>query len=82
MHTSRYHSTGELNDEKSKYDIVVLSFGLVTIFTVGKIFVYNLLAPNYLDEESGLLMVHTKLQRRSEYVRNVNTQLPCLRAAL
>ena len=65
------------SDEKSKYDasIDVFSLGVVTIFTVGETFPCNPLAPTYLNEESGMLIARTELQRRSEYMRNVNTQL-------
>ena len=65
------------NAEKSKYDasIDVFSLGVVTIFTVGETFPCDPLAPNYFDDETGMLVAHTELQRRSEYMRNVNTQL-------
>ena len=65
------------NREKSKYDasIDVFSLGVVTIFTIGETFPCDLLAPNYLDEASGLLVARTELQRRSEYMADVNAQL-------
>ena len=65
------------NAEKSKYDasIDVFSLGVVTIFTVGETFPCHPLAHNYLDEDSGLLIARTELERRSEYMRNVNIQL-------
>ena len=65
------------NEQKSKYDasINIFSFGVVTIFTIGEVFPCDPLAPNYLDEETGLLIARTELQRRSEYMRSVNTQL-------
>ena len=65
------------NAEKSKYDtsIDVFSLGVVTIFTVGETFPCDPLAPNYLDEDSGVLIARTELQRRSEYMRNVKTKL-------
>ena len=65
------------NREKSKYDasIDMFSFGVVTIFTIGGTFPCDPLAPNYLDEASGLLVARTELQRRSEYIVNVNAQL-------
>ena len=65
------------NAEKSKYDasIDVFSLGVVTIFTVGETFPCDPLAATYIDEDSGLLIARTELQRRSEYIRNVNTQL-------
>ena len=64
----------ESNDEKSKYDasIDVFSLGVVTIFTVGETFPCDPLAPNYLDDDSGLLIARTELQRRSKYMQNVN----------
>ena len=67
----------ESNDEKSKYDasIDVFAFGVVTIFTVGETFPCDPLAPTYFDEEKGILIARTELQRRSVYMRNVNTQL-------
>ena len=63
--------------KKSKYDasIDIFSFGVVTIFTIGEVFPCDPLAHNYTDEESGLLVARTELQRRSEYMRSVNTQL-------
>ena len=63
--------------EKSKYDtsIDVFSFGVVTIFTVGEIFPCDLLAPTYFDERKGVVIGRTELQRRSEYMKNVNTKL-------
>ena len=65
------------NEQKSKYDasIDVFSFGVVTIFTIGETFPCDPLAPNYTDEETGLLVARTELQRRSKYLRTVNTQL-------
>ena len=53
------------NTEKSKYDVSIdiFSFGVVAIFTLGETFPCDLLAPNYLDEESGLLIARTELQR-------------------
>ena len=65
------------NSERSKYDasIDIFSFGVVTIFTIGETFPYNLPAPTYTDEKSGLLVARTELQRRSDYVKDVNTQL-------
>ena len=65
------------NALKSKYDasIDVFSLGVVTIFTVGETFPCDPLAPTYIDEDSGVLIARNELQRRSEYMRNVNTQL-------
>ena len=64
------------NSEKSKYDasIDVFSFGIVTIFTVGEVFPCDPLEPTHFND-SGLLVARTELQRRSEYMRSVNTQL-------
>ena len=64
------------NEQKSKYDasIDIFSFGVVTIFTIGEVFPCDPLAPTHLDE-SGMLVARTELQRRSEYMRGVNTQL-------
>ena len=65
------------NEQKSKYDasIDIFSFGVVTIFTISEVFPCDPLAPTYTDEETGLLVARTELQRRSEYMRSVNTQL-------
>ena len=65
------------NAKNSLYDgsIDIFSLGVVTIFTIGETFPCNPLAPTYVDQESGLLRTHTELQRRSEYMRSVNTQL-------
>ena len=65
------------NAEKSKYDasIDVFSLGVVTIFTLSEIFPCDPLAHNYTDEESGVLIARSELQRRSRYMENVNRQL-------
>ena len=67
------------NAEKFKYDtsIDVFSLGVVTIFTVGETFPCDPLAPTYIDEDSGVLIniSRTELQRRSQYMQHVNTQL-------
>ena len=65
------------NTQMSKYDasIDVFSLGVVTIFTIGGVFPCNPLEPNYLNDETGLLVARTELQRRSEYMRYVNEQL-------
>ena len=67
----------ESNEQKSKYDasIDIFSFGVVTIFTMGEVFPCEPLAPTFLDEETGLLVPRTELQRRSEYMLIINTQL-------
>ena len=63
--------------EKSKYDasIDIFSLGVVTIFTVGETFPCDPLAPTYLNEDSGLVIGRSELQRRSEYMRFVNIKL-------
>ena len=63
--------------EKSKYDgsIDVFSLGVVTIFTLGETFPCDPLAPTHMDEEGGVLIARTELQRRSEYMGKVNIQL-------
>ncbi|CAI8028460.1 hypothetical protein GBAR_LOCUS16231, partial [Geodia barretti] len=65
------------SSEKSKYDasIDIFSFGVITIFTVGETFPSDPLAPNYLDKQSGHLVARTELQRRSQYMSEVNSQL-------
>ena len=65
------------NTEKSKYDasIDVFSLGVVTIFTLGETFPCDPLAPTHMDEESGVLIARTELQRRSEYMGKVTIQL-------
>ena len=65
------------NTEKSQYDasIDIFSLGVVTIFTIGETFPCDPLAPNYVDEKSGLLVARTELQRRSKYMRFVNEKL-------
>ena len=70
-------SSFEIVQEEVTYNssIDVFSFGVVTIFTIGETFPCNLLAPNYLNEESGMLVARTELQRRSKYIRYVNEQL-------
>ena len=63
--------------QKSKYDasIDVFSLGVLTIFIIGETFPCDLPAHNYTDENSGMLVARTELQRRSEYMRDVNAQL-------
>ena len=70
----------ESDEQKSNYDfsIDVFSFGVVTIFTIGETFPSDPLAPTYTNKETGLLVAHTELQRRSKYMQNVNTQLRAL----
>ena len=65
------------NREKSKYDanVDVFSLGVISIFTISETFPCVLLAPNYTEEKTGLLVVRTELQRRSNYMANVNAQL-------
>ena len=65
------------NKDRSKYDasIDVFSLGVVTIFTIGGTFPCDPEAQAYLDEESGLLVARTELQRRSVYMQDVNAQL-------
>ena len=65
------------NEQKSKYgtSIDIFSFGVVTIFTIGETFPCDPLAPTYFDNENGLVVARTELQRRSEYMRSVNTKL-------
>ena len=65
------------NAEKSKYDasIDVFSLGVVTIFTIGGVFPCNPLEPTYEDDDTGLIVGRSELQRRSEYMRYVNEQL-------
>ena len=67
----------ESDEQKSKYNasIDVFSFGVVTIFTISETFPCDPLAPTYFDNESGLVVARTELQRRSDYMRSVNTQL-------
>ena len=63
--------------DKSKYDasIDIFSLGIVAIFTISETLPYNPLEPTYVDEQSGLLVARTELQRRSEYMRIVNEKL-------
>ena len=70
-------ASAKSNAQKSKYDasIDIFSLGIVTIFTVGENFPCDLQEPNYMDEETGMLLGRTELQRRSEYMRYVNEQL-------
>ena len=67
----------ESNDEKSKYDasIDIFSFGVVTIFTVGETFPCDPLAATHFNEETGMIVGRSELQRCSRYMQNVNTQL-------
>ena len=69
----------ESNALKSKYDasIDVFSLGVVTIFTVGETFPCDPLAPTYIDEDNGVpnKIARTELQRHSQCMQNVSTQL-------
>ena len=67
----------ESTEPASKYDVSIdtFSLGVLTIFAIGGIFPCSLLAPNYADQSSGLLVARTELQRRSEYMQYVNEQL-------
>ena len=64
------------NVQKSEYDasIDIFSLGVVTIFTIGEAFPSDPLAPTYLDAERRLV-ARTELQRRSDYMQSVTTQL-------
>ena len=63
--------------EKSKYDasIDIFSLGVVTIFTVGETFPCDPLAPTYVDENRGLVIGRSELERRSEYMACVQDKL-------
>ena len=65
------------NSEKSKYNtsIDIFSFGVVAIFTIGETFPCNLLAPNYFDENSGVVVARTELERRRQYMVSVKEKL-------
>ena len=65
------------NRELSKYDasIDIFSLGVVTIFTIGEAFPCDPLAPNYLHEDTGLLVARNELQRRSVYMVSVHEKL-------
>ena len=65
------------NEEMSKYDtsIDIFSLGVVAIFAIGETFPCVPLEPNYLDEDSGLLVARTELQRRCEYMASVHDKL-------
>ena len=67
----------EVFAEKSRYSasIDVFSLGVATIFTIGGVFPCDPLEPNYFDDETGLVVARTELQRRSKYMRYVNEQL-------
>ena len=63
--------------EKSKYDasIDIFSLGVVTIFTVGETFPCDPLAPTYVDENRGLVIGRSELERRSEFMACVQDKL-------
>ena len=65
------------NKEMSKYDtsIDIFSLGVVAIFTISDTFPCDPLEPTYLDEDSGLLVARTELQRCSEYLVCVHDKL-------
>ena len=67
----------EVFGEKSKYDasIDIFSLGVVTIFTIGGTFPCDPLPYTYVNEETGLVVGRTELQRRSGYMAGVNQQL-------
>ena len=63
--------------EKSKYDasIDIFSLGVVTIFTVGETFPCDPLAPTYVDENRGLVIGRSELERCSEFMACVQDKL-------
>ena len=65
------------NKKMSIYDtsIDIFSLGVVTIFTVGETFPCDSLAATYFDEDSGLVIGCSELQRRSEYMTCVQDKL-------
>ena len=67
----------EVFAEKSRYSasIDVFSLGVVTIFTIGGVFPCDPLEPTYFNDETGLIVARSELQRRTEYLRYVNEQL-------
>ena len=67
----------EVFAETSRYSasIDVFSLGVVTIFTIGGVFPCDPLEPTYYNDETGLIVGRSELQRRSKYMRYVNEQL-------
>ena len=67
----------EATVEQSKYDasIDIFSLGVLTIFVIGEKDPKHPIPPTYEDENTGLLVARTELQRRSKYMRYVNKQL-------
>ena len=65
------------NTEMSKYDssIDIFSLGIVSIFTISETFPCDPLSATHLDQDSGLLVARTELQRRSEYMVSVHEKL-------
>ena len=65
------------NSERSKCDatIDIFSLGVVAVFTLGEAFPCDLLPPTYFDEEKGIVVARTELQRRSRYMQCVKAQL-------
>ena len=55
--------------------IDIFSFGIITIFTVSETFPFDPLPPTYFDEDSGQVRARTELERRSEYMQQVEQQL-------
>ena len=60
--------------EKYGAGIDVFAVGVITIFTIGKVFPCDLLPVVYKDK-TGSLVPRTELERRSEYMQYVNSQL-------
>ena len=65
------------NAEMSKYDasIDIFSLGILSIFTIGGNLPCDLLPPNYPDENSGLLVARSELERRSKYLQDVKSEI-------
>ena len=65
------------DNRRSKYDakIDIFSFGVLTIFVIGENIPLHPQAPTFTDDETGLLVARTELQRRSEYMQHVNDKL-------
>ena len=63
--------------EKSKYDasIDIFYLGVIIIFAIGGVFPCDPQEPTYFNEETGLIVGRSELQRRGQYMRYVNEQL-------
>ena len=71
---TRLYMPPEIFNSAYHTSLDVFSFGIITIFTVGETFPFDPLPPTYCDDD-GRLSARTELERRSEYMQQVEQHL-------